>query len=233
MIHFCLLHLSTFTFSSLVSVDEQFKNLINAFKELKERNRQLKYVLRELRNDNEKIAYNLRNLKQYVIDVDSYYRGENLEILGVPKTRDEDLLETLHNISTAINIPFNVSDVSCVWRKHEVSGVNYYKPTKIDSIVVRFVSRSVRNKWLDRGRKLVVIKSKQCLPQLPESDIYINEHLSNTKKGLMKIAKELEQQNKILYAWSKGGSLYIRRTPTGKAIKIKSYYDLQALGLSD
>lgn len=226
-----ILHFTDYIFGSSVNIEDDFLSLQDACRKLKEHMRQLKYTLQELRDDNEKLSYKLRNLKQYVFDVDSYYRIDNLEILGVPKTEDEDLLETLHNISLAISIPFNVSEISSVWRRQEVSGRNYYKQTKLDSIIVRFVSRSTRNKWLNRGRKSIAISSKQCFPQLPESEIYINEHLSNTKKGLVKIAKELEEQNKILYAWLKDGNLYIRMSPNGKAIKVKSHNDLQLLGL--
>ncbi|KAG8315463.1 hypothetical protein J6590_108226 [Homalodisca vitripennis] len=216
-------------YSSSATVGLDFAQLQASCKVLREKTFYLKYKFQELKDENEKIAYRVRNLRQYVNDIESYYRIENLEILGVPKRKHEDLIGILRNISCALGLPFDDSQVSAIWRKHRTSSDNYYKKTETNSIIVRFVSRKTRNKFIKRARQKIVIYSKSCLPQLPESEIYINEHLTNAKKSLIKAAKLLEEENKIPYAWLKDGQLYVRKTPDGKAIKIKSHHDLELL----
>lgn len=227
-----LLVYTIYNISSSAIVDEQFQSLLKAGNDLKYRTRVLRRTVEELTDEYAKLSASFRDLRQCANDIDGYHRVDNLEIVGIPELPGEHLLDILRNISLAIGLPFNASDVSAVWRRHEISGDNYYKKTERESVVVRFVSRTTRKRWLLNGRKVKVLNSTQCLSALPESEIFINEHLTNMKKSLIKFAKQLEDNGKILYAWVKDGHLYIRQTSGGRAIKIRSMYDLEGLGLA-
>lgn len=223
--------LTVFTLSSSTSVESEFKELQASCKLLKKKTEAINCILQDIKYDQNELEYKYGQLKQYAQDVVTYNRVENLELIGIPKTDRENLMGILRNISRAIDIPFNESHISAVWRKEEFSSDNYYKKIDQQSVIVRFVSRVIKDQWLKKGRDLIVIPGEKCLPRIPGADVYINEHLSNAKKSLMKSAKRLEETRKISYAWLKDGHVYIRITPEAKAIKVKSLKDFEVLGL--
>lgn len=212
-------------------VESEFRDLQATCELLKKKTETISCILKDVKHDQKELDNKYRQLRLYADDVVTYNRVENLELIGIPKTDREQLMEILRNVSRAINIPFNESHISAVWRKEESSSDNYYKKVEQQSIIVRFVSRELKDRWLKKGRDLIVIPGAECLPRIPGADVYINEHLSNAKKSLMKSAKRLEETRKICFAWLKDGHVYIRITPTSKAVKIKSMKDFENLGL--
>lgn len=52
--------------------------------------------------------------------------------------------------------------------------------------------------------------------------IYINEYLSQFNNGMWNEAKKLRSNNKVKYAWVRGGEVFVRQAEGGKRIHLNN-----------
>ena len=63
----------------------------------------------------------------------------------------------------------------------------------------------------------------------PETPVYLNDHLTPTKKHLMGLARQKKNEGHFKYLWSKAGTVYVKRTDTSTPIKLTNERDLDKL----
>jgi hypothetical protein len=157
------------------------------------------------------------DLKLDIRDLQQYSRKNNIEITGMPITKNEDICCILENIAMALKITFNRLDIATA---HRV-------PSKtIPNIVVRFVSLAVRDTWLSASRRRKGLSTGEINKNLPMNSVYINEHLSPHNKFLLAEARKMKKASKIAFAWVKNGRVLIKVRENDKAIWLRDECDL-------
>ncbi len=63
----------------------------------------------------------------------------------------------------------------------------------------------------------------------PQKNIYINDQLTNFRKGLFYQARKLLKSHKLHAAWTQNGNVLIRKSEGGSVVQIMKYEDLRSL----
>lgn len=136
--------------------------------------------LKELRSDhevlkkeNKKLKEELAATKAEVIELKQYSRLSNLEIKGIPFVANEKLEEHVQTLTAKLGISVEKSEIDLI---HRVPSKDKAKP----NILIKFVSRSSRNKVLQASKKKRVTVSDFGFQETDA--VYINEHLCPEKK---------------------------------------------------
>lgn len=96
-------------------------------------------------------------------------------------------------------------------------------------IIVELKTEALKAVILQARKERGPIKIKECQLKGKNNSIYINEQLTMTLNKLSYEARTLKKENKIKYAWTRDGNIYIRKTDTSNKIKVTTLQDLQKL----
>ena len=87
-------------------------------------------------------------------------------------------------------------------------------------ILVRFLSRKVRNTVFDLRRRL---KSRK------DCKVFISENLTKAASELFFEARKMQREKRLYGCWTASGNIFVKRTETGKPIMVRN---LEALNLA-
>lgn len=196
---------------------EDVNRLKNEFLEMQKENTKLTEECVFLKKENTKLWSEVNHLSAEVKDLQQSTRIDNIEISGIPQLPDENIYEVLKKVCVAIGVEYNRNDIS---EAHRLPANKQGYPF----IIVRFVSRRIRDKWLSAS-KANVGNVQQIYPNLPSAPFFLNQHLTSYKKGLLDMAKRLVSEGVYSFAWVKDGKVYVRATPISQVIKIRTFED--------
>lgn len=216
----------------LVEFNTNMKNMVEEMKDLKQTVQFLsdKYdkLLDELKNfkevkeNYEKIIVKTVSLENRVNELEQYSRGKNLEIKGVEENVNENLKQVIINIATKMgDLEIDERDIDIV---HRVGSINNRSPK---DIVVQFRDRSTRNKLL--AKKKVKIISTEITKGRSDSQVYINEHLTQFNKQLFWETKMKSKVTNYKYIWVKDGKIFGRKDDNERVIRIRNEEDLKKM----
>ncbi|KAG8315462.1 hypothetical protein J6590_108225 [Homalodisca vitripennis] len=214
------LELSVLCVRTVLSVtEEEVGELQKVFTDIQKENIRLTAECDFLKQENAKLWTEINRLGSDVKDMQQYTRVDNVEIAGIPQRANENIYDIVQKICKALEVPYNRDEIS---EAHRLPKAKQGYPF----IVVRFISRRIRDSWLAAAR------TRQCTlqqiyPDLPATPFFVNQHLTSYKKGLLDMAKRLVAEGIYAFAWVKDGKVYVRRTPTSSVIRIRSYSDFE------
>lgn len=150
--------------------------------------------------------FNLNNQRDRIL---------NLEIVGVPERKKEDLSEIITNIAKRINITMLPEDVLFINRitprtKQEGRPKN---------IIVKLKNRLLKENFISGARKCRLTTNDLGLPGNAKP-IFINEHLTLHNKHILQKCREIAKLKQIQYVWTRNGRIYMRKNDTSPAILI-------------
>lgn len=175
-------------------LEAQLQHLVTRVNLLTDENKQLK-------NQIEIVNCELDRSKQNSLKT-------NLEIAGIPVTENEDLVK----ISTEIFSHLGITDeksVKYAYRKR--SSRNKAQPPPI---IVSTDNKGLRDRVLKNKRKEIldttILNNFQHKQSTHKRLIYINEHLTDFNKYILKRAKDLRRSGKIFGTWVRNGFIIIK-----------------------
>ena len=141
-------------------------------------------------------------------DLEQYTRKHALEIHGIP----EDLYTTTDDVviklGELLNVPITNADIDI---SHKLfNGKNQPK-----AIIVKFISHKKKTQLYRKRTELRNVKISDLFPDCSTADvvqstrIFINENLTQYRKGIMKKANKMRKDGMIQSAWSLDGKLYV------------------------
>ncbi|KAG8293189.1 hypothetical protein J6590_023348, partial [Homalodisca vitripennis] len=90
------------------------------------------------------------------------------------------------------------------------------------TIVIQFVSRSVRFEWLAAARKYC-IQATELVPSLQPAPLFISEHLTAHNKAILERAKAFVKFRNLAYVWSREGRIMVRKKADSPAQRFSSF----------
>jgi hypothetical protein len=211
--------------SNIETINDSLVNLQVSCNTLKSENDSFREKLTELEAKNVTLESTVKGLNLKLDALEQYTRGDNLIVLGLPFTANENILAVVENIAKAIGVTFNANAISTA---HRLPSRRAAHPP----IVVRFSSRIVKYEWLKCAKIKKHLYSKDVHPSLTESRIFINEHLSPFSASLLSGARRLLAERKIQHAWTRDGRVLVRQTGDGPVIWIRAVEDLAKFNLN-
>jgi len=206
--------------NSMTAVEESVKELKERLTTVENENAELKKEITALKENSVAQAKSINNLQFDMNDMQQYSRRCNIEIRGVPATANENVYAIMEAVAAAIGVPYSRDSISIA---HRVRGRQL-------PIIAQFISRSTKEAWLSaaRGKRL---NSTDLKATLTPSPIYINEHLTFYNKNVLLRGKQLVKTDRLAYAWSKRGAIFVRRTENEPAVRVWCELDVEKAAL--
>lgn len=184
--------------------DDVLKNQIRQDKEIKE--------LRKRMDAAEKAnpANEIERLQSEISDLEWQSRKLNLEVHGVIKTENENLLDKVNEVASRLQLPpLTTNDVVAMHRLPA-------KPDKVPHIIIRFTRQTTKEQWLQNKKKLFGTKP----------DVFIVENMTKKNRELLWKAKEWAKGAGFRYVWHRSGSIFARKKDGDRPIVVRSEDDL-------
>ncbi|KAG8245743.1 hypothetical protein J6590_097914 [Homalodisca vitripennis] len=187
---------------------EEYKSnaSVRSSEDLEDKNSILK-AIRALKIDKEG-KFNVGDLQQRLHDTEQHSRSANLEIVGLPKTDNECIVDCLQHIAGALGFEFRMEDISIAHRLRAYSSRRHVHPP----IIVPFVSRRVKEDWLRAARTKKNLNAADIHPSLTQSNVYVNDHLI--------------RHNKATFAGFFNGKVIVKAAECAEAVCVTMMEDL-------
>lgn len=213
------LEISTIKASSQF-VSDQYDDIIKRMEDLSEVTKKLSSIELELLE----VKKQNKSLKLEINSNDQRERLLNVEIIGIPESKDENLLAFVTEIGKKVGVDIAQNDILHV---HRVT-----PRTKVQGrprvIIAKLSSRLIKDNLISCMRKHRLLTDALGFPGVPKP-IYVNEHLTIYNKHLLKICKDTAKLKQYQYVWLKNGRIAVRKNDTSPAIRIFSEEDVKKI----
>ena len=160
--------------------------------------------------------------------IEQYERRQHLEFKGLPVTENENVTNTVIEISKLLGVEITKSDISTAHHlasKHPKKGATNFVPP---AIIARFVRRDIRNEIYNRRQSAKTIQPHQY-PVPGMTKLYVNENLTQYRKKLLWKTKELTKKYHYAYLWTTNGKIFAKKNEKDEPKIIQSENDYQKL----
>ena len=174
---------------SMDMMSAKYDEVLNRLDSQNTRVKTFEKEVHRLKSDVNEKSEKIEELESCLREMEQYNRNKSIEISGVVKTNEENVLDVMKNLSDVMQINFDANDVDVIHR------VPTWKRDQTEKIIVQFKIRTQRNVWLKKKAK-GIISSDVC--GVGNDQIYINEHLTPYWPRLLWRAK-VERKKETLH----------------------------------
>lgn len=180
-------------------------------------------LLEECKRENEHLKIRVNDLENKIIDLEDYSRRSNIEIQGLPESRNENLVDVVLNIANNIKCEMAKTDIDAI---HRVPHYDKAKKTA-KNVVVKFRTRLQKEDFFTRVKEYGRNQRRETGSTQPgisfpniDGKVFINEHLTPRNKILLSQAKNFCKNNNIKYIWVRDGKIFARKSDGSRVINI-------------
>lgn len=184
-------------------------------------------TVEHLESENARLSKEVDTLQREVSDLQQHTRKNNIIISGVPRTPSENVYMILEQIARVLDIRFDRYDISVA---HRLAFGNDRRPP---SIIVNFVSRSVKGEWLRSRRTKGDLTARELHPTFPEDRVYLNEHLTVQTREIFNAARTLKKANKLAGVWTNDGHVMVKKSVNSPPFRIRDLRHLRGLNMDE
>lgn len=186
---------------------DKIKSLNNTNAKLIEENAELKTELK-------KMADKVNNIEQEALN-------NNIEIMGVPVTPNENCLEIVNAVGKILEV--NSEDITSASRAKSSKNLSTN-----NNVVVRLNNPNQKHFWIKQFRNRKVVLASDLHKSLPRTKIYVNEHLTSKNKKILYLTKQ-KAKDLYKYVWVKNGEIFIRKDDASKILKVSSVDEISKI----
>lgn len=200
----------------------KYDDVMKRVNDVEEKCAAIKHIIQK----NETLTKRVTYLEEKLDALENKGAETEIEIRGLPESRQENLQQSLINISSTINSSVDKKDIISIHRKpHTGAQAGGPKP-----VVVKFSGQQERDTFILSLKKF----NKNCKSNTeklntshlniagPLKPIYVSEHLSQRMKYLLMAAKKFSKENRFAFCWYKGGGIYLKKQDGAKTFRIRS-----------
>lgn len=126
------------------------------------------------------------NLETKLDAIEFYSKRLEIEITGVPYSKQEDLPDIYQNICSLLRLPVGLNDITHITRVKPYDNSNTRKP-----IIIGFRNKSIRDQFLHSAKTCPNLTLINLGFDIPNYRFFINEHLTSLKKNILYKVKRL------------------------------------------
>lgn len=179
-----------------------------SIKSLESENLERKKETGELVEENKLLKAENENIRSQLLDLQQYSRVNNLEIVGVPFSKGEDIVQLLKKMAEVIQVPYYVEDISIA---HRLPLSREAPRGSHPRIVISFTSRRAKNQWKAAARRCQHFTAAELHNTWPSTRLFANDHLTPHFKAVLGRAKKLIREKKLAYAWTVDCKVLVRK----------------------
>ncbi|XP_066930801.1 uncharacterized protein [Clytia hemisphaerica] len=202
--------------------EEQNKIIAALDKELKLliiENNKIKSTNTELTNTLKTTKIGVAKNKQNINKMEQYGRREMVDVSGIPRQRNENTDSLVIQFAGLMGLTISKRDIAI---SHKVSA------SSEAPIIVKFVSRRVRNCFFERRKNLKDYRVKDLGINGCEQKIYVNESLTSENGATFRAAKaSLSKFYKFI--WTHNGVTFLKEDKDSVKTFARSVTDINAI----
>lgn len=217
-------HLKTDLDNTIQFMNSKFEMVLNQNKDLSDKVSKLVDEKKVMESQLKSIKEEKNGLSSQVDFLERNLKGKNLEISGVPFTKNEKVIDLAVKVVTNIDSKIKEGDIEYARRlmKKDRNGATKYGP-----ILVRFKNIDQRN-YLFKNKKYLAQAKLQDVINGDEK-VFINENLTPQNKKVFYHANCFKKQHNWRYVWTSNGIVFLRKTENSDAVTIRNIVDLEKL----
>lgn len=200
--------------NSVSFMSAKYEEVVSELKTYKTKMEEMEKRVQKLESEKEENEKVIGDLSSRMREAEQYARKCNIEIVGVPEIKNENLNKVMENIAAALDVDFRAEDIDVV---HRVPSRGNAPP----KIIAQFLSRRKREEWMMKKRQVPPILAKDVCNTNSTQKVFLNTHLCQEWKDLLWKAK--------LYGRPKGYSFF--KYNNGKIWAKKSKEDNNAIAI--
>ncbi|XP_050680158.1 uncharacterized protein LOC126976059 [Leptidea sinapis] len=193
--------------------------------------------IESLQTDNNSLKSECLELKKELCSLikekdskDQWVRRSNIEIVGIPEKKNENLLDLVNKLAKCCGYNINPSlDLDFVTRV-AVKTTNEHKKPKPN--VIKLQARYKKDEFLYALRKIKDLTASD-LSFTCDNKVYANDHLTTKNKYLLRRAKQLAKENNYTMCWVRNCTIMVRRKADSPIIYINTEDDLKKINCSE
>ncbi|XP_063635164.1 uncharacterized protein LOC134805896 [Cydia splendana] len=213
----------------------EFNHMKTSFEFADEKQREHERQMAELTSkvsdlENKHSDYEALNNKydHLLLDLDrqqQYARIQNLEITGMPESKNENLPNLIISIAKHAGVEIIQSDIEHVTRVRAMTP----REGRPRAIVVKLRNRTHKNNILAGLRRTRGISTSDIDLQGESRRLYVNEHLTPSRKQVLKECKTAAKNRGYEYVWVRECNIYARKSDGAPVLAVESLKDLKKL----
>lgn len=188
-------------------------------------------IIKDLTKEQTQLKDELKLISSRFSVMENLSRGRNIEIQCVPESSNENVVAMVKQLCQTIHLPISDTDIHACRRVAKMDAtskrprnivVTLSSPRLRDNLISaanRF-NKEHRDKRLNTNHIGIMDASHQ---------IFISEHLSPESKQLYAAARRFAQDKNYAYCWVKYGQIYLRKSDTSGAVRVKTKDFLNSL----
>ena len=220
--------------SSQEFICAQYKDLKLNFTNLQQINKQQAKDIKTLQLQSTNLEVREVKNEEKLYAIEQYGRRQNLDIIEVPYNLGENTNSIIKEVDKMIDV--DLSDVQISTSHRIPASTRFMKGKRVNEnqqpssppIIVRFVSRDIRNK-LYSNRRLLHHADLKNFSIDGTTTIFVNENLTRFRKNLVWKTKQKPKQNGFKYTWTTNGNVFVSRSKIHNSILIKNEQDLNLI----
>lgn len=209
--------------TSMQFVSDKMDSSFKLIEKLTNQFNQLKKETEDIKAKNVSLSNEVRDLREKVRHLEQYSRVNNIEINGVPATKEESVIDLLKDVGAAIGVEVQECDISAAHR------VPSFRKDRDPALIVQFANRRRRDEWISKYRQRKSLTASEVNKRFPGQRVYINDHLSPDNKQLLSKLKKKCRDIGYSFAWCRDAKFFARKDPGGPVKKITCLEDIEAL----
>lgn len=216
--------------TSLNYISGQYDSLLKTLQSTTTEVRKLKEENVRLRTDLVANTVRIQHLEEENARQQQWSRLQNIELVGVPETKNEDTADVVVNLAKNLGLELHSSELEFA---HRVQPRRPGSASGGRTIIARFRHRRTKDTIVAAARKRHGIKpSDMGLGDRvsDERNIYVNEHLTKNNRALLKECKQKAKTANFKFVWTKNCLIYARRDESSPPIPIVTSADLIKIG---
>ena len=212
--------------SSLQSKEREVSVLKTSLEKVSKANESLKTELQQTKGKLQKQVEEEDNLYTVLDDLEQYTRKNSLEIHWIPDDCYSSTEEVVLKLPAVLNVNVNPSDIE-ITHKLKQRGNNS------SPVIVKFISHKVKTTLYKERVKLRNVKVLGVFPsysnvvRAEDPRIFLNENLTNYRRGLVSRASEMKRDRLLTSFWTIDGKIFVKTSPI--PVQIFSDCDLDDL----
>ncbi|KAH7942368.1 hypothetical protein HPB49_022583 [Dermacentor silvarum] len=207
--------------NSLEFVSKEYESLKKECENTRKENADLKAMQEPLKRELDALRKQAHETTLQIVAQDQYSRNRNIEIKGIPLSKNENLVEVLGKIGDTLGVSLSEQDIEVCHRTPN------RKDNASQNIVVAFSRRAKRDLVVEKARKTRF--TTQDLGYSVREPVFLNEHLCPQLKKLLGMTIAKKKALNWKFAWTKGGKVFARKTETSHVIRITCENDLDKM----
>lgn len=179
-----------------------------------------------LKVENQQLKSEVKSLNTKINSIEQFTRNNNIEIQDVPEKANENLFNIIELIGNYFTYPINKNCIDYITRV----------PTRIENkpknIIIKFTSKLFRDGFLaaTKAKRTALNNASPGFKENGVSDkLYINDHLTNSNKMLLKEVRETAKTKHYKFVWVQNANILVRKTDSSKILHIASKDDIKKL----